>query len=1119
MEDILLDKIKSGELKHKGQFNVGLKQDEDGYLSLGFNVAKRNVENYYLVLINSKDAGDKIIMPGVQREKDVLFDFTDCDKLFLDADITWLCYIAFDNEGKVTYKRLINKTGGEDIEDIAENNDGVTLCRADLYIQTIIRHEINGKEYEFYLNKNIRRDTISLRAIRSKFVYTIKEDVLFHKSKAKKPDTQFAFSIVTAVYNVQDYLEETIESIISQDIGFEENVQLILVDDGSKDESPAICDKYAQMYPNNIIAIHKSNGGVASARNEGKKHATGRYVNFCDSDDKFSENVLSTVKSFFDKHYNEIDVVSIPIYFFDGEEGPHWQNYKFKNGTRVADLWKDYNITSMFVTASFFKNELTQKFEYDPTLPSGEDTKFIAQILLEKMAIGLVTECNFWYRRRSEGGSLINTLRTKKSYYFEYFENLVFFLFEYSKEKYGFAPYFVQNTIMTDLQWRFRIKDYSEAGLNDSEIALYESNMIKALNLIDDTVIERQMKLSRDQKIQLYSLKYGNKITIRQTANDIDILQDNIYLASISNMLTKIDFIGVKDDYISIEGYVVLMGVSLDAELDIYVKCIDDYYVCEKIERVSDCDNCFGNLKQEIGFRGRIPVKEEYYERRIKVAIAVNGLLVERTLYRYGKFSPINLEKKQYYINGENKLSAKKDCIYLEKSCAQEEHIIPFNMDENDENNLINLCRFTDEEKKTRQDLVYEEEYLYSLYKGITYVSTIDRPITNGMLTDIKFEKIAKIRRFAKLYEKKKPIWLISDRMNVSDDNGEAFFRYLMSREDLPVDAYFVIKEDSPDYEKMCGIGPVLAYGSDEHLCMHVVADCIISSQAEDSVFTPFEGEKEYYGDRKYYADLLAEQKFIFLQHGVTKDDLSKWLSRYNKNIFGFITTAYRESNSILEYPYSYDEENVWLTGFPRFDYMYNEPQNQIVLCPTWRAYLQNLSLDKFALTDYYKFYKELICNKKLNKIIDKYNYRFVIKMHPRMREYMSLFENLGVLTILDDDVTYRQIFAESKLMITDYSSTAMDFAYIDKPVVYYQFDKDEFFGGGHMYTAGYFNYENDGFGPVATDAGKAAEEIIKIIKNDCKVEEKYAKRRKDFFLERDGKNCERVYNKILQNM
>ena len=78
----------------------------------------------------------------------------------------------------------------------------------------------------------------------------------------------FKFSIITAVYNVASYLSETVESILCQDIGFKESVELILVDDGSTDSSGEICDHYQALYPYNIKLMHKPNGGAASARTE-----------------------------------------------------------------------------------------------------------------------------------------------------------------------------------------------------------------------------------------------------------------------------------------------------------------------------------------------------------------------------------------------------------------------------------------------------------------------------------------------------------------------------------------------------------------------------------------------------------------------------------------------------------------------------------------------------------------------------------------------------------------------------------------------------------------------------------------------------------------------------------
>lgn len=97
----------------------------------------------------------------------------------------------------------------------------------------------------------------------------------------------YLISTIIPVYNCVDYLENAISSVISQ-INFND-VQLILVDDGSSDGSSEICDKYAALY-DNIIVIHKSNGGVSEARNFGINAADGYWISFLDSDDSLKEN-------------------------------------------------------------------------------------------------------------------------------------------------------------------------------------------------------------------------------------------------------------------------------------------------------------------------------------------------------------------------------------------------------------------------------------------------------------------------------------------------------------------------------------------------------------------------------------------------------------------------------------------------------------------------------------------------------------------------------------------------------------------------------------------------------------------------------------------------------------
>lgn len=104
--------------------------------------------------------------------------------------------------------------------------------------------------------------------------------------------SSFEFSIVMPVYNVEEYLRESIDSVINQSIGFSDNIQLILINDGSPDNADEICLEYKGKFPDNIIYINKENEGVSVARNIGLDEAKGKYINFLDSDDYLDSDAL-----------------------------------------------------------------------------------------------------------------------------------------------------------------------------------------------------------------------------------------------------------------------------------------------------------------------------------------------------------------------------------------------------------------------------------------------------------------------------------------------------------------------------------------------------------------------------------------------------------------------------------------------------------------------------------------------------------------------------------------------------------------------------------------------------------------------------------------------------------
>ena len=142
--------------------------------------------------------------------------------------------------------------------------------------------------------------------------------------------------------------------------------------------------------------------------------------------------------------------------------------------------------------------------------------------------------------------------------------------------------------------------------------------------------------------------------------------------------------------------------------------------------------------------------------------------------------------------------------------------------------------------------------------------------------------------------------------------------------------------------------------------------------------------------------------------------------------------------------------------------------------------------------------------------------YEGLFCLHPLFTEQYVDFTENDVFKVNHGYVDYQTQFAQSALLVTDFSSVFFDFGYLKKPVVYSQFDKDEFFKG-HSYDEGYFSYEDNGFGPVCRDLESTVDAICKYIENDCNNSDEYIKRIEAFYPFFDDKSCERVYNDTLR--
>jgi glycosyltransferase involved in cell wall biosynthesis len=354
----------------------------------------------------------------------------------------------------------------------------------------------------------------------------------------------YKFSIVTAVYNTEKYVSDAIDSVINQSIGFEDNVQLILVNDGSTDRSGEICKEYRDRYPKNIVYIEKENGGVSSARNRGLKEVKGKYVNFLDSDDKLSKNTLEEVWNFFEKHYDEIDFVSIPIHYFEEKEEEHILNFKFHD-TQIINIKENPSYIQLSSASTFFKVDTLKNSRFDESLEYAEDVKLINEVLLEKQKYGVLNTTKYLYRKRVGEESAMQRTTLSKNWYFNALVDSFFYLLKTSKQKFEKVPLYYQYVVMYDLQFRLKKKDM--ALLNKEEKKEYISIIKKMLKFIDDKVILDQKHYYQEHKVFALALKYDK--TIEEIQDELKIKDGKIYFKDIEPPISgslKIDITRIK---------------------------------------------------------------------------------------------------------------------------------------------------------------------------------------------------------------------------------------------------------------------------------------------------------------------------------------------------------------------------------------------------------------------------------------------------------------------------------------------------------------------------------------------------------------------------------------------
>ena len=168
--------------------------------------------------------------------------------------------------------------------------------------------------------------------------------------------------------------------------------------------------------------------------------------------------------------------------------------------------------------------------------------------------------------------------------------------------------------------------------------------------------------------------------------------------------------------------------------------------------------------------------------------------------------------------------------------------------------------------------------------------------------------------------------------------------------------------------------------------------------------------------------------------------------------------------------------------------------------------------------SNYYKAIQSVLNSPKIDKLLANNNIQLIFYPHYEMQSALHLWSTNSDHIIFADKQHYDipTLMRESKILITDYSGVGFDFAYMYKPILYYQFDQEEYYKG-HYQRHEQYSLENDGLGSVVYTEETLIQEIQHIIENQCTMPSKYIERVNSFFTYHDNSNSERIYNAVLK--
>lgn len=873
---------------------------------------------------------------------------------------------------------------------------------------------------------------------------------------------EYKVSVIVPVYNVEPYLRDCLDSLLAQTIDHEQ-MEVLLINDGSTDNSLAICQEYAELF-SCFKLFSKENEGLSATRNYGIERAKGKYLMYIDSDDMFTPETVKEVTDFFDTVYDEVDLVTYwDQQYRNGQKINCHFRYKYLTKSGVFDLNKYPYICQTRINVCV-KNFAEKNHLFDTT-PNfrHEDQEYNNYILADKQKIGYCSKGEYQYIRND------NSIMATYMFPLYVFETTMNY-YERLFSSFDNVPIYYQAMFVHDISWKLKESVLFPYHYDGEEYTNAIKRLTALIDKIDDEVFLTHPSTDNFHRHFFLNMKTNSDLAVvNANPTGICVVKNGKLLYSVSNFEIIMHKIRVNKKQLQMRAFLKTPLYSyLSEKAKIYAienndlmnkKLLDVDFSIHSYYKSKDFTNNFFSFIYHC---------DTEKVTSVKFIVEFDGFTYPTKFWCMfvAVFSNSNERTISSYIRDNVKLTLKDNQLFFEQLNSEETH---------------------------KFELLQTEKF-----KKDTHVYTL---------------RLASLK-----YRENHRVWLYYDLYTVKKDNGYYQFINDFLHND-GVERYYIYNCDLQDIVDEFNSEQrkyLVKFGSQKHFLLYLSAEKVLTAFYGYSPISPFGNEKI----EANYSDIIKFET-IYLQHGVLHADLKLINHAERSRADKIVISSYFEKDNLMK-NYGYEEDEIISTGMERYDHINKDvyPKNRILFAPSWRKYLTSQECesqwtplkDKIVQSDYYKKFVDFLNSPTLANALEKNNLHLDMKLHPIIKNTDDLFNfDNPRICMVNDDVKVENY----KMFITDFSSYVFDFGYLVRPVMFFVPDMLQFKSGMNHYRELNLPWEKS-FGNLVLEPEDAVDEVIRIIENDFAVDSIYKERMENFYL--PMKNCaESLYNYLIE--